>query len=165
MTLGWLLSQTIAVSERLGGPRTWSLVLGVIMFITGVFLLFNHKLYLNQILESSDDPRELRFELRKFRRRSLVGSMIASVGCMIGALHWVTDARIFSIFILLILGLLMAILVVACFDLFSVSLQAATRTDSKENRQKVEAFLEQRRNEHRREGGSDESDKTDLTGK
>jgi len=60
------------------------------------------------------------------------------------ALFWVTEERVFSVFILMILGLLVAILGVALIDLFSVGLQQIATPDPKAERAMVEEYLRQR---------------------
>ena len=70
--------------------------------------------------------------------------MITSVGCIMSALFWVSDGRVFSIFILMTLGLLVAILGVAFIDMFSVGLHQIASPDQKAEQAMVEEYLRQR---------------------
>ena len=86
----------------------------------------------------------MKFELRKFRRRSIVSAMITSVGCIMSSLFWVSDERVFCVFILMTLGLLAAILGVAIIDMFSVGLQQIATPDQKAEKAMVDEYLRQR---------------------
>ena len=132
--------------------RITSLLLGTAGLILGLFLLIAQKRWYETAVAGEDNPRVRRFELRKFRRRSAVASLIASVGCLMGALYWVNDPKTFSIFILLIMGLLISILGIACFDLFSVSLQTLTKPDDESARKAmIDEYLRQRKKAANRE--------------
>ena len=128
-----------------GDIRLISLLMGMCGLVAGLALLLAHKSRIDNVLESEKSERLIRFERRKYRRRALASSLIASVGGMLAALYWVTDPKVFSIFILVILALLVCILMIAFFDLFSVGLQELTRTDSAADRQAIEEFLQKRR--------------------
>ena len=69
--------------------------------------------------------------------------MITSVGCMLAALFWVTEAKIFAAFILMILTLLLGILGIAIIDLFSVGLHEIARPDESQ-KEKIQEYLRQR---------------------
>ena len=124
--------------------RNYSLALGIGAVAGGVLLFVNHKRHLLEILASDAAERVKAYESRKYRRRATASAMIASVGCMLAALYWVTDARIFSIFILMILSLLVGILGVALIDLFSVGLQQIATPDDQSRKAMIEEFLRQR---------------------
>ncbi len=125
--------------------RVYSLLLGVFGIVTGFLLLVGHKKSFEQAMAREDQQRARVFEVRKYRRRSLVSSMVAAAGCMMAALFWVTDAKVFSVFILLILTTLLGVLGIAMIDLFSVGLNSLTRTDDAARKAMVEEYLRQRK--------------------
>ena len=90
--------------------RIYTLALGIGGIVGGILLFINHKKSLDSVLASDSADRVMEYEMRKYRRRATVSAMVASVGCMLSALYWVNDARVFSVFILMILSLLVGIL-------------------------------------------------------
>ena len=105
---------TDAVSLLAGASesaRVYSLVLGLGGLAGGVLLFLNHKRHLSEVIAEKPAERIIAFEQRKYRRRSIVSAMIASAGCMLAALFWVTDERVFVVFIMMILGLLVLVMV------------------------------------------------------
>ena len=124
--------------------RNYSLVLGLGGMAAGVLLFINHKRRLVEMLASDSAERVKEYESRKYRRRATASAMIASVGCMLAALYWVIDARIFSVFIMMILSLLVGILGVALIDLFSVGLQQIASPDDQSRKAMIEEFLRKR---------------------
>lgn len=124
--------------------RGSALALGVAGIVGGITLFLNHRRHWEEVASSDAAQRIVKFELRKFRRRSINSGMITSAGLMMAALFWVTEERVFSVFILMILGLLVAILGVALIDLFSVGLQQIATPDPKAERAMVEEYLRQR---------------------
>ena len=145
--------EPVVLLASLESIRGFSLALGVVGIATGIVLFAAHQRSYDEATRNESDERLRRFETRKFRRRATVASMIASVGCLMAALNWVSEARVFSIFILIILSLLLGILGIAIFDMFSVSLQALTRDDGERRKQIVEEVLRRRQ-----QTGVDESD-------
>lgn len=131
----------LGVTESIRG---YSLAIGLCGFFAGVFLFLSHRRQWEQVANSDASDRVVKFELRKFRRRSIVNAMITSVGCIMSALFWVTDGRVFSIFILMTLGLLVAILGVAIIDMFSVGLHEIATPDQKAEKAMVDEYLRQR---------------------
>lgn len=122
-----------------------ALAMGLGGLAGGIILFVNHKRHLATVLAKEKDKRIVAYENRKFRRRAIVSAMIASAGCMMAALYWVVDVRIFAVFILMILGLLVAILGVALIDLFSVGLHQIATPDPKAHKAMVEEYLRQRK--------------------
>lgn len=129
--------------DQLFSTRVLSLILGIAGVIAGMLLVMAHKRSFESASDGTD-PQTVRFEKRKFRRRMIAGTMIACAGCLMAGLFWVTEARVFAIFILLILGLLVGILGIAIFDLFSVSLQTITEKDDQARQAMVKEYLKQR---------------------
>ncbi len=138
----WHAFGFLAAGENVRG---YSLVLGLIGIAVGVILLLAHKRIHDEAMQKEDKQRNLVFEQKKFRRRLAVSAMITSVGCMLAALYWVNDPRVFSVFIVLILSTLLGILAIAIFDMFSVGLQSLTRTDDAARKALVEEYLRQRK--------------------
>lgn len=137
----------IQSSELLGafeGIKGFSLMLGIVAIASGLFLFLNHRRHLNDIMSDPQNKRILAFEIRKYRRRTAISAMITSTGFMLAALNWVNEPRVFTIFIMMILGLLLAILVIAFFDLFLVGLQQIATPDPRSQKAMIEAFLKQR---------------------
>jgi hypothetical protein len=124
--------------------RGYSLVLGIGGLAGGILLFINHKRRVDTVLASDADQRTRAFEIRKFRRRSIVSAMIASVGCMMAALYWVSDAKVYSAFILMILALLLGIMGMALIDLFSVGLRQLGTPDKEAEKRMIEEYLRQR---------------------
>ena len=131
----------LGVSESIRG---YCLTIGICGFIGGVFLFLNHRRHFDEVVNSDASERVVKFELRKFRRRSIVSAMITSVGCIMSSLFWVSDERVFCVFILMTLGLLAAILGVAIIDMFSVGLQQIATPDQKAEKAMVDEYLRQR---------------------
>jgi len=131
----------LGVSDSIRG---YSLAIGVCGFIAGVFLFLGHRRHFEEVVSSDASEKVVKFELRKFRRRSIVSAMITSVGCIMSSLFWVTQERVFAVFIMMTLGLLVAILGVAIIDLFSVGLQQIATPDQKAEKAMVEEYLRQR---------------------
>jgi len=124
--------------------RFYSLALGIGGLTGGILLFANHKRHLDSILASDADDRTRAFETRKYRRRAIVSAMIASVGCMMAALYWVRDAKVYSAFILMILTLLLGIMGLALIDLFSVGIQQIGTPDKDAEKRMIEEYLRQR---------------------
>ncbi len=124
--------------------RSYTLALGIGGIAGGILLFINHKKFLDQQLASDANDRVKSFEMRKFRRRTIASAMITSAGTMMAALYWVTDVKVFSIFILMILSLLVGILGVAFFDLFSVGIQQIATPDERSQKAMIEEYLKNR---------------------
>jgi hypothetical protein len=140
----WESSYVLGLVAAFENTRNYSLVLGIGGIAGGVLLFINHKRHLDQMLASDAAERVKAYESRKYRRRAIASAMIASVGCMLAALYWVNDARVFSVFILMILSLLVGILGVALIDLFSVGLQQIATPDDQSRKAMIEELLRQR---------------------
>lgn len=142
--LGWVDWLPIAAFERI---RNFTLVLGLSGIATGILLYINHKRHLDRVLSEKPSERIANFEMRKFRRRAVTSVMITSVGLMMAALFWVTDAKVFSSFILMILTLLVGILGIAFVDMFSVGLHQIGTPDERSQKAMIEEYLQKRQKE------------------
>ena len=125
--------------------RVYSLLLGLFGIVAGFLLLFGHRRKYELAMAQEEQDRAIQFETRKYKRRTLVSAMITATGCMMASLFWVDNARVFSVFILLILATLLGILGIALIDLFSVSLNTLTRTDDAARKALVEEYLRKRK--------------------
>lgn len=120
--------------------RLMTLLFGVGSFIGGIMLIYAHRRGLDRAAAEAETARNERFEVRKFRRRALVGSLIASMGVMLAGLYWVTHVKMFALFLLMILGLLSGILVIAMIDFFSVSLHTLTDTRAEDHKTLLQEY-------------------------
>jgi hypothetical protein len=127
--------------------RLLTLLFGVGSFIGGIALIVAHRRGLDRATAEAETARNERFEVRKFKRRSLVGSLIASMGVTMAGLYWVTTPRLFSLFLLMILGLLSGILIIAMIDFFSVSLHTLTDTRADDHKTLLNEY-QRRKREH-----------------
>lgn len=125
--------------------RGYTLVLGLIGIAAGFLLLLAHKHHFEEVLRVEEIERVRIFESRKYRRRSMVSSLIAATGCLMSALFWVNDPKVFYVFILLILTMLLGILAIAFLDMFSVGLHSLTKTDDAARKALVDEYLRQRK--------------------
>lgn len=147
---------TILIAVGNESARLWCLVFGVASLIGGVMLMFAHRRVFDRAAAEAETARNQRFEVRKFRRRSLVGSLIASMGVIMAGLYWVTDARLFSLFLLMILGLLSGILIIAMIDFFSVGLHTLTDTRSGNYKSLLREYQQRKRESEAQSLGSRE---------
>jgi hypothetical protein len=114
-------------------------------FAFGVALMLGHRRAVDQAISDANGPRGKRFELRKFRRRSLVGSLIASMGIMLAGLYWVTSPPVFSAFILMILCLIAGILIIAIVDFCSVSIHTLTDTRAADPKDLLTDYMQRKK--------------------
>jgi hypothetical protein len=131
--------------------RNYTLAIGIGSIAGGILLFINHKRHLDAQLASNANDRVKAFESRKFRRRTAVSAMITSAGFMMAALYWVNEVRVFSVFILMILALLIGILGVALVDLLSVGIQQIASPDDRSQKAMIEAYLKSREEKAKQE--------------
>lgn len=161
-----LISDTVDVSEshfKLSQDvKNFALLLGVGSFAGGVLSLFALKRRLDEVFSNPHTVREINFETRKYRRRAIGSSLIASLGIMMAGIYAVDEIRTMSIFISIILLMLLGIMGVAMLDFFSVSLNELTRTDDKAREAMVKEYARQRQvltdREKQNDGESDTED-------
>jgi len=137
----------VAMEPLLGLSQTaknFSLLLGAGSCLGGVLSLFAHKRRLDEVFDTPHTPSELRFESRKYRRRAIASSLIASQGIMLGGIAFVDELRTIAIFISIILLLLVGILGIAMFDFFSVGLNEIARKDDNARKAMVDEYVRQR---------------------
>lgn len=124
--------------------KNGALMLGIASFAGGVLSLFAHKRHIDEIFNEPHTPREIGFETRKYRRRAIASSLIASTGIMLAGIYAVDEPRTVAIFISIILVMLVGITGLAFFDLFSVGLNEIARTDDKAREALVDEYNRQR---------------------
>lgn len=137
------VASRVLIAEMASVQR-YALVIGIGTFLGGVLLLLHHKRQLDEVLASDAADRITPYESRKYRRRALVSTLIASLGTMLASLFWVDDQRVFATIILIILALLVGIAGLALLDLFSVGLHQLSTPDEATQKAMIEAFLRDR---------------------
>lgn len=150
-----LASQLLAVTEKI---QLTGLVLGVASIIGGLFLLNAHRAIYERGIDRCSSATEQRFEQGKLRRRSWVAVLMTSIGMMLAALFWVTEARALAIFVLMIVTQLLFILAIALVDMFFVSLRLATKPVAPPSKQEIETII--RKHRHRQSEKSSGSETT-----
>ncbi len=124
--------------------KNFAFLLGLGSVTGGVVSLFAHKRQLDDVFGTPHSASELRFETRKYRRRAIASSLIASQGIMLAGLAFVDEIRTVAIFISIILLMLVGILGVAMFDFFSVGINEIGRKDDKARKALVDEYVRQR---------------------
>lgn len=137
-------TDSLLLAHNFDNIRFASLIIGLGVFSGGVLLLINHKRHIDQVADGNASDRIKAFEARKFRRRAAVSTMIACLGCTLGALYWVTDQKVFAVFIMMSLALLLGIFGLAVIDFFSVGLHHLATPDQKAQKKMIEEYLRQR---------------------
>ena len=140
----WLIDFAELLGRVSVENRNAMVVLGLAAFAGGVLLMIRHKRDIDEVQQREREPSVLKFEQRKFRRRSLASTMVASMGVMLVSLYWAQDPYVFATLISLVLLLLLAVLFLASLDVVSVGLHSIA-VDDKEARQKmVDEYVRQR---------------------
>lgn len=139
------------------------LLLGVGSFAGGVISLFAHKRILDEVFASKHTARELTYEIRKYRRRAIASSLIASQGIMLGGIAFVDELRTIAIFVSIILLLIVGVLGVAMLDFFSVGLNEIARKDDKARKAMVDEYVRQRNMLQEQKEETDESGADDAS--
>ncbi len=124
--------------------KNFAFLLGAGSFAGGVISLFAHKRQLDDVFESPHSASELRFESRKYRRRAIASSLIASQGIMLAGIAFVDELRTIAVFISIILLMLIGILGIAMFDFFSVGINEIARKDDTARKALVDEYVRQR---------------------
>lgn len=131
----------LALSQN---AKNFALLLGAGSVAGGVVSLFAHKRHLDEVFNTPHTPRELGYEARKYRRRSIASSLIASQGIMLAGIAFVDELKTIAIFISIILVMLVGVLGVAMFDFFSVGLNELARKDDSARKAMVDEYVRQR---------------------
>lgn len=144
--------------------KNFSLLLGLGSIAGGVVSLFAHKHRIDEVFNSPHTKSELQFESRKYRRRAIASSMIASQGIMLAGIAWVDEVRTIAIFTSIILLLLVGILGIAMFDFFSVGINEIARKDDKARKALVDEYVRQRNKLKQQQEESEDSPPTGEQG-
>ena len=124
--------------------KNFAFLLGAGSFAGGVVSLFAHKRHIDEVYETPHTASELRFEARKYRRRAIASSLIASQGIMLAGIAFVDELETIAIFISIILLMLVGIFGIAMFDFFSVGINEIARKDDSARKALVEEYVKQR---------------------
>ena len=135
---------------------------GLATLAFGVFLMFLHKRTFDQIEQQGQDDRTVLFEHRKFRRRTLLSSLIATMGVIMASLNWAIEPMVFTILVFLILLLIIAILGLALLDMLSISLRGLAESDNQARQALIDAYLEQREKKAQQESMTEEVDEKEA---
>jgi hypothetical protein len=136
-----VLPPLIGLSET---AKNLCMLIGVGSFAGGVLSLFAHKRHLDEVFAEKHTVRELNYEVRKYRRRAIASSLIASLGIMLAGIAFVDELRTVAIFVSIILLLLVGVLGVAILDFFSVGINEIARKDDSARKAMVEEYVRQR---------------------
>ena len=93
---------------------------GFLAMLIGIALMIWHWSNWNAVLKTARSRIEMRYAVNQFRRRAVIGSMMALTGSILVSLSWVHDYRIFTVSILVLILLLLCILILAILDLMNV---------------------------------------------
>ena len=156
--------ETLALAFALSqNVKVFALLLGLASVVGGVLALQAQKRQLDEVEGSAPSERERLYESRKFRRRGMVSTLIASQGIMLCGIAFVEEVRTLAILVSIILLMLVGVLGAAMFDFFSVGLKELARRDDDSARKKlVDEYVRQRerlqeQQEESDDVGSDES--------
>ena len=92
----------------------------LLIFLSGMVMMFRVWNIWDEEAADSKNAEERQYAYRKFRRRSLIGSMLAIVGALLGAVMISEEPRARLIMTIAMLLILMAILFYAAFDMLCV---------------------------------------------
>ncbi len=134
--LGWeFQNQTV---------RTILLFIGLAAAISGVMLMLGHQREMQTTENDQVNKRKFKHAQRKFRRRMTGSLLIALVGLLLAALYWVTQPRVFAAIVVIMLSLLLALMVLAFFDMFNIGLQVLTDPQDEKRKELVQEVLRRR---------------------
>lgn len=123
-----------------------TLLFGLLMFAGGIVMMFQHLRQWRQVENHNvNDDQLRRFEWYKFRRRTLVGALVAGCGAIITSLASSGDAYLKLTLITILVLFLVLILVLATIDLMSVGVFQFSRPDRNKQKAIVDEILRQRK--------------------
>jgi hypothetical protein len=117
-------------------------LMGVASFAAGILLMIYHRREWDDVRQRERLVRNRAFEEKKFRRRAFVAALISSVGAVMISLNWVVDPRTFSLLLVLMFTLLVAILILATVDLMSVGLHQMSTVDAQAKRAMIQRAMQ-----------------------
>ncbi len=118
------------------------LLFGAALFAAGLLLMYTHRRDWVAVLKHERKLRNLKFELKKFRRRALVGSLLSALGAIMAALSWVHEPRTFVILTVVMCLLLFVMLGLGLLDFMSVWLHEFSTVDDRAKQEMVRKALE-----------------------
>jgi len=134
---------------------------GLATLVFGVFLMFLHKRTFDLIQQQGKDERTILFEHRKFRRRTLLSSLIATMGVIMASLNWAIEPMAFTVLVFMILILIIAILGLAMLDMLSISLRGLAESDNQARQAMIDTYLEQREKKAKQDLAKKETEQTE----
>jgi uncharacterized membrane protein len=126
----------------LSRPRTILVWIGAIAFCVGIIFMFYHLQAWQSVGEREKDRHVRVFEWRKFRRRTTIAALISGCGSIMTATYWIAEPRIFFASIVVIMAVLVAIFILACFDLLSVGMHHFSKIDRQAHEEMLKKSLE-----------------------
>lgn len=150
------LAGQLAISQLGFSPRVILLSMGLGCFATGILLLFHHQREWDASFSKKSDARTRQYEDRKFRRRTVLASMISSAGCMMASTYWLVEPRLWALMMGALLLMLVGIIGLGLLDLFSVGLHEIAEGNPTAHEAMVQKYLELRE-KRQREAGTGES--------
>jgi hypothetical protein len=133
---GWVVGQMPLTNQGV------LLLFGAALFVVGLLLMYQHRREWIETLRHERKLRNLKFELKKFRRRALVGSLLSALGAIMAALHWVFDPTTFVVLTVIMFLLLIVMLGLGLLDLLSVWLHEYSTVDDRAKQEMVQKALE-----------------------
>jgi len=134
---------------------TLTLLFGLVTFAGGVVMMFQHLRHWRHVETSSDDQRLVRFEWYKFRRRTLVGALIAGCGAIITSLANTGNPYMYVTLVTVLVLFLVLILVLATMDLMSVGVFQITRNDGQKQQEILNEIIRKQKLKQLNERPSD----------
>lgn len=92
-------------------------ILGIPVVCVGFLQMWWHWQQWSDKHSGLTEERERRFYFQQFRRRALIGSLMAVVGSLLTSLQWISDPRTWTISVFALLLLLAGILFLALTDM------------------------------------------------
>jgi hypothetical protein len=127
------------------GSAMTPLIVGFSVMALGIALMFWHWSQWKEMIRTARTVRDVRYGDNQFRRRVLIGSLMAIVGSLLISLRWASDYRVFTGTIVLLLALLMGILALALLDLVNVLVRLRIKPPTREARARLLEEYRQRR--------------------
>lgn len=134
-----------------------ALLFGLLVFFGGIVLMFQHLRQWRAQERAEIGDRKRRFEWHKFRRRTLVGALVAGCGAIITSLAIPPHPIMFATLVTILVLFLVLILVLATMDLMAVGVFQIATVDPERRRLELEEIVRRQKQRKSDESGSAES--------